>query len=280
MNSLLPSSQPVSLTLPPAGRGLLLVLGTHLRQVHPAVLEQAARLALTGPLQILDGGNCLDLYGLARQLRRLDPHVEPLLRRIQVVRPFTCYQMTTLLAQLPCLAFEDERQTGKREEFGGLREVSLLASPQAPAGRREATLASPQTPVEREMAALTNAQVPVERGMATLANAQAPVERGMATLAEPKVPAGRGEDCLPTIVLDLLATFLDENVRLPERQRLLADCLRMLQRLAGSVPVLITAHLTTLPDSESLVNMLSRAADQLWTPPPPLPAPTQLRLFP
>ncbi len=244
MNSLLPSYQPVPLTLLPSGRELLVVLGPHLRQLHPAVLEQAARLALKGPLQILDGGNCLDLYGLARHLRRLDTHVESLLQRIQVARPFTCYQMATLLAQVTCsevVAFKDERnnlRAGKRENFEGLRDISLPAIPQAPA------------------------------------------RRGEAALAEPQIPARKGEGCLPTIVLDLLATFLDENVRLPERQRLLADCLGMLHRLAGSVPVLVTAHTSALPGSESLVNILCRTADRLWTPPPPVLAPTQLRLFP
>lgn len=182
------------LTLPPAGGGLLLVLGPHLRQLHPAVLEQAARLALAGPLRILDGGNCLDLYGLARQLRRLDPQVKPLLTRIQVARTFTCYQTAALLAQI----------------------------------------------------------------------ARAPA----------------AESPLPTIILDLLSTFLDENVPLAERQRLLAACLEDLQHLAGTVPVLVTARSLVQPGSEALLNLLCRRAGHLWTPPQPLPPPAQLRLFP
>ena len=192
MNRTLAPASP--LTLPPAGHGLLLALGPHLRQLHPAVLEQAARLALAGPLRILDGGNCLDLYGLARQLRRLDPQVKPLLARIQVARTFTCYQTAALLAQL----------------------------------------------------------------------ARAPA----------------AESRLPTIILDLLSTFLDENVPLAERQRLLASCLEDLQRLAITVPVLVTARSVSQPGSEALLNLLCRHVDHLWVPPQPLPPPAQLRLFP
>jgi hypothetical protein len=192
MNKLLSPLTP--LTLPPSGRGLLLALGPHLRQLHPAVLEQAARLALAGPLLILDGGNCLDLYGLARQLRRLQVQVKPLLERIQVARTFTCYQTAALLAQVA----------------------------HAPAGSKH----------------------------------------------------------LPTIILDLLSTFLDENVPLPERQRLLGTCLADLQCLAEHVPVLVTARSACLPGSESLLNLLCGRVDHLWRPPQPLPPPAQLRLFP
>ena len=182
------------LTLPPGGHGVLLALNPHLRQLHPAVLEQAARLALAGPLLILDGGNCLDLYGLARQLRRLGAPVKPLLARIQVARTFTCYQTAALLAQL--------------------------------------------------------------------------------------ARAAGAENPLPTILLDLLSTFLDENVPLAERQRLLAGCMEDLRRLSANAPILVTARSVSQSGSEALLNLLCSRVDHLWTPQPPLPPPAQLRLFP
>jgi hypothetical protein len=63
----------------------------------------AVRLALTGPACLLDGGNSLDLYGLARQLRQQCAHQEEAawqaaLERVTVARAFTCYQMAALLS--------------------------------------------------------------------------------------------------------------------------------------------------------------------------------------
>ena len=67
----------------------------------------AVRLALTGPACLLDGGNSLDLYGLARQLRQQcapqeDAAEEAVwqaaLERVTVARAFTCYQMAALLS--------------------------------------------------------------------------------------------------------------------------------------------------------------------------------------
>ena len=60
--------------------------------------ELAARLALRGPVQVLDGGNLFDAYGIARQVRRHTHHLEAVLERLKVSRAFTCYQMTALLA--------------------------------------------------------------------------------------------------------------------------------------------------------------------------------------
>ncbi len=60
-----------------------------------------ARLALAGGVQVLDGGNCFDVLGLARAIRRVSPLLESTLRRVQVARVFTCYQMCTRLDQMP-----------------------------------------------------------------------------------------------------------------------------------------------------------------------------------
>lgn len=45
---------------------------------------------------------------------------------------------------------------------------------------------------------------------------------------------------LPTLVTDLLDTFYDENVSLPERQALLTQCLQALRRLSQQAEVLIS----------------------------------------
>ncbi len=45
----------------------------------------------------------------------------------------------------------------------------------------------------------------------------------------------------PKLVLDLLSTFYDENVALPECTRLLTECTRHLQRLSRAAPVVVSA---------------------------------------
>ena len=72
--------------------------------------ELAARLALVGPVQVLDGANLFDAYAIARQVRGHTHHLEAVLERLGIARAFTCYQMAALLAAqetrpLPLLAF-------------------------------------------------------------------------------------------------------------------------------------------------------------------------------
>jgi hypothetical protein len=69
---------------------------------HRALMtELVARLALSGPVRVLDGGNCFNLYGTARALGRQTIRSLDLMERIQIARAFTCYQMETLLADTP-----------------------------------------------------------------------------------------------------------------------------------------------------------------------------------
>jgi hypothetical protein len=72
--------------------------------------ELAAHLVLEGPVQVLDGGNFLDAYTIARLVRRRTHHLEAVLEQLGVARAFTCYQMVSLLAAqperpIPVLAF-------------------------------------------------------------------------------------------------------------------------------------------------------------------------------
>lgn len=153
----------------PLSSNRLHVLLVPRREARTLITVLTARLALAGGVDVLDGGNCFDVHGLARAVRRSSPDLEAMLKRVQVARVFTCYQMAARL---------DE----------------MRASPFA------------------------------------------------------------------LIVLDMLATFADENVPERERLRLLTGCLAELHRLAENLPVLVTASPTESP----FRLRLEQAADVLW----------------
>jgi len=129
----------------------------------------AARLALLGPVCVLDGGNGLDVHTIARLARQQHACPEATLQRITIGRAFTCCQMSRLLSQ-------------------------------------------------------------------------------------PR-PAG-----MPVLVMDLLATFYDENLPLPERLRLLQsglDALRPATALLCASPL--------APDQPSdLLDTLISIVDAVW----------------
>lgn len=89
------------LSLPLPKRRFLVVAP---RAANDLMLELAARLALNAPLRILDGGNRANLYPLARAIRRQTPRVHEALGRVRVARAFTCYQMLSLLEDVPAEA--------------------------------------------------------------------------------------------------------------------------------------------------------------------------------
>jgi hypothetical protein len=87
----------------------------------------------------------------------------------------------------------------------------------------------------------------------------------------------------PTIVLDLLGTFFDENVPLPERKRLLTRCTAHLFRLSRRAPLAVGARPAD-PSSErgELLAILREAVDLVWEvglPPSRPQQPSQLALF-
>ncbi len=86
-----------TITLPDRDQLYVIVGG---RQVTSKLLNLAARLALRGPLFILDCGNLANPYPLARELRRITRDPVAALQRIQVARAFTCYQVVTLLQEV------------------------------------------------------------------------------------------------------------------------------------------------------------------------------------
>ncbi len=79
----------------PLPNELMVVFGAHAGGKR--LLDLAARLALRGPLYILDCGNRSDMYYIARELRARthDPVLK--LKNIALSRAFTCYQVHALV---------------------------------------------------------------------------------------------------------------------------------------------------------------------------------------
>ncbi len=96
--------------------------------------------------------------------------------------------------------------------------------------------------------------------------------------------AGRDFLPYPVLVLDFLSTFYDQDVRVPERRRLLQGCIRRLEALARRVPVVLWVRQRSAVPQEALgfLAMVQNAAGQVWYPPrqPVLPALKQAALFP
>ena len=69
-----------------------------------------------------------------------------------------------------------------------------------------------------------------------------------------------------TLVLDFLATFYDEDVRLPEATQLLRGCLSHLRRLAEQAPVLVAARPPAPVCAERVVllDLLRDSAAVVW----------------
>ena len=65
-----------------------------------AVFDLAARLALTGGLEVLDGGNTFNAYHVARALRGMDGRALEALKSAKLARAFTCYQVAALLEEM------------------------------------------------------------------------------------------------------------------------------------------------------------------------------------
>lgn len=87
--------------LPVIVPGEIVLLCTPTKEV---MLMITTRLALAGPVCVLDTGNQFDAYQVARLARRHVVEVGKILSQIQVARAFTCYQVVTLFEQLSCAA--------------------------------------------------------------------------------------------------------------------------------------------------------------------------------
>ncbi len=73
----------------------------------------------------------------------------------------------------------------------------------------------------------------------------------------------------PTLVLDMLSTFYDEDVRIEEASHLLKGCLAELRRLAQAGPLVVSAKQPPEACADraaraSLLEQLRSAAAQVW----------------
>ena len=89
------SASELALPLP---NELMVVFGPHAGSGR--MLDLAARLALRGPLYILDCGNRSNMYRVARELRLLTDDSAGKLQNIRLSRAFTCFQVYALLEKL------------------------------------------------------------------------------------------------------------------------------------------------------------------------------------
>ncbi len=85
-------------------------------------------------------------------------------------------------------------------------------------------------------------------------------------------------ESVPTLVLDLLSTFYDENVSTAESLRLLQLCLSQLQRLNRLAPVAISVRPGPPESRPGLLEALLEAAGQVWRLEPNVPE-SPLRMF-
>lgn len=85
-------------------------------------------------------------------------------------------------------------------------------------------------------------------------------------------------DFSPLLVLNLLDTFYDENVKLAERMRLLEVSLAELRRLCRAASVAVSASVPARDQPGELLEMLAGTAGQVWSFEEPQPA-EPLRLF-
>ncbi len=88
-------------------------------------------------------------------------------------------------------------------------------------------------------------------------------------------------DGTPVIILDLLATFLDESVAFAQRRSLLVDSLGQLGRIRDHSPVALWVRLRSTPtgDDEKLLPLVREIAENYWKVIEPQPLTYQLSLF-
>jgi hypothetical protein len=83
----------------------------------------------------------------------------------------------------------------------------------------------------------------------------------------------------PYVILDLLNTFYDDHVQLPEACRLLDLCLGQIQRLALSSPLVVTLGSPLTDERAFLLERVCQKADEVFLRQAPDPQPAQPALF-
>lgn len=147
-----------------------------------------AELGLRGTVTIVDGGNRYKPYQVAALLRRKTVDMHTVANRVLSRRAFTCYEMNTLLGDIPSCH-------------------------------------------------------------------------------------------QPCVILDLLNTFYDDHVPAEEARRLLDSCLRQIQRLLVSAPVVVTLAPPLVEERTFLLEQVCRRADEVLIKELPVGLPIQPALF-
>ena len=85
----------------------------------------------------------------------------------------------------------------------------------------------------------------------------------------------------PVICLDFLSTFFDEAIPSRERQRLLQSCLPHFSRLgkASGLMAVISLPKVLLPETPTFLDILQKAAGNIWMAEIQEPEPEPMRLF-
>jgi hypothetical protein len=84
----------------------------------------------------------------------------------------------------------------------------------------------------------------------------------------------------PHIILNLLSTFQDDQIKPNEADRLLTHCLSHIERLCLSAPAAITLEPVILAEKEFLLKRICERADEVFTfRPETSPQEKQLSLF-
>ena len=84
-----------------SGTGLALFIDV---PEHGKMLDLIAQLAMNQPVRVVVGGNRFRAFELTRTIRRHTVQVDEVLQRIQLARPFTCYQAVALFGELSAVA--------------------------------------------------------------------------------------------------------------------------------------------------------------------------------
>jgi hypothetical protein len=84
---------------------------------------------------------------------------------------------------------------------------------------------------------------------------------------------------VPLVVLDLLASFYDDTLPLPQAQVLLQRSLTQCERLRQGAPLVLTLTPPPHPARRPLLDAVCRRATALFLDPEPTPLPTQLPLW-
>lgn len=69
----------------------------------------------------------------------------------------------------------------------------------------------------------------------------------------------------PHLILDLLASFYDDQISIPKCRRLLDICLREIQRLSLQAPVIVNLSPSRVEEKSFLVNELCEQADEIFS---------------